>query len=128
MLNSIYQYLCLDASKAAQNMSVENIPEKICNTFGEGKCPYDDYCYDHPDVKGRACIKCQSGCKKEDWHGSIYEFRFDDDYEKCPKSHTYYEMRYDACTWKNNCPVNSNVSDPKNFTIKYDENYEKELY
>ena len=84
--------------------------EKICHSFGEKKCPFDDYCFKGDDIAiyDNACKFCPSGGEKDICDESWFAKDGKGFYEKCPNTEKYYSKRYFACTWRDNCPSTSN--------------------
>ena len=114
-------YLIIQASQViiADEIVVDpRLGEKICHSFNERKCPFDDYCFAGYDDK--ACLYCPSGGEKDVCDGSWYANNGKGYYEKCPTNEKYYSKEYFAYTWRNNCFM-SNSNSNTNFT-KFDDN------
>ena len=71
-------------------MMDERLAEKWCGSFGEGKCPFDDFCF-HNKVRGdlHACRYCPSGGRESDCNKSVATKHY---YERRNNSerHKYY--------------------------------------
>lgn len=120
-----FQCQSLDANNSSENVLDEIAVQKICNSFNEAKCPYDDYCFnmfrldldgEYVDGEQRACLYCPSGGKEDDCD---YYKRYRH-YTKCPTSHKYYNKYGFVCTWRNNCPLESKINN-NTITTRFDE-------
>ena len=87
LLVVLFQCQSLDANNSSEKVLDEIAVQKICNSFGEAKCPYDDYCFDNKDGDRRACLYCPSGGKEDDCDS----YKRNRDYTKCPTSNTVYD-------------------------------------
>ena len=112
----LFQYQSLDYVYSSEKVLDGVVVEKICNSFGEVKCPYDDYCFYNKWGDHQACHYCPSGGKEDDCD------RYSGRYTKCPTSHKYYDKYY-ACIWGNNCPVESKINN-NTLTTRFDEECE----
>ena len=82
----------------------ENLADIICKSFGQIKCPFDNYCVKERD----ACRYCPSGSDKD---CSLYAGN--DNYGKCNLKgrYKYYEKMHDACNAILDCPINTTYHD-----------------
>ena len=97
--------LIINYDKVEGNMLSSSVGEKICNSFGGVKCPFDPYCMD--DEFGRDnCRFCPSG---NDKNCSYYQFITASSYGKCQgqKGIKYYNLHSDACNGRNECGPNN---------------------
>ena len=118
LLIVIFQYQSLSAVISSENILDEILVQNICNNFSEAKCPYDDYCFYNIRVHDRACFYCPTGGDCDEYlteydKPNMIGMNIDDaiarDNKKCPESKKYYHHLF-ACTWRNNCPVESKIN------------------
>ena len=106
MKDKLFVIIILTIFQYTQSYNLnESVADIICKSFGQIKCPSDNYCVE----EDKACRYCPSGSDK-DCPDNARNPRF---YGKCnlKDRYKYYYKYYDACNERLDCPINTTNHD-----------------
>lgn len=115
VIGTVFMLFKVHAVFAEENRKFnETLVEKICHSFGEEKCPFDNYCFNNQTGDHQPCEYCPNGGKEKEC-----DFSTSSSHDTCniPGIYIGYKMNF-ACTWRKICPSTINNM---NETIEYDQ-------